>query len=109
MIVRQASKIPRLCRDVFARYGGNDEWNVSAHKYVYMKIFFFYEACMSANVGEDTIIRDLPRIHDSDAISRDKDRFLSPRSWIRATRMSNIWQSSLNFKRLCTLSLACAR
>ena len=71
MIVRQASKIPRLCRDVFARYGGNDEWNVSAHKYVYMKIFFFYEACMSANVGEDTIIRDLPRIHDSDAISRD--------------------------------------
>ena len=25
------SRIPRLCRDVFARYGGNDAWNVSAH------------------------------------------------------------------------------
>ena len=25
------SQIPRLCRDVFARYGGNDAWNVSAH------------------------------------------------------------------------------
>jgi hypothetical protein len=43
----QTSKIPRLCRDVFARYGGNDAWNVSAH-YVYRKIFFSLKACMSA-------------------------------------------------------------
>jgi hypothetical protein len=69
--MRQASRIPRLCRDVFARYGKNDEWNVSAHKHVYMKIFFFYEACMSATVGKNTIIRDLPRLRDNDAISRD--------------------------------------
>ena len=32
---------------------------------------------MSANVGEDTIIRDLPRIHDSDAISRDRSSICS--------------------------------
>jgi hypothetical protein len=30
-----------LCRDVFARYGGNDAWTVSAH--VYRKFFVFLQ------------------------------------------------------------------
>jgi hypothetical protein len=47
VVNHETSKILRLCREVFAQYGGNDAWNVSAH-YVYRKIFFFHKACMSA-------------------------------------------------------------
>jgi hypothetical protein len=65
------SKIPRLCRDVFTRYGGNDAWNVSAH-YVYRKIFVFLKSMYERQVLlADTIIRDLPRLRDTEAISRD--------------------------------------
>ena len=38
--------------------------------YVYRKNFVFLHECMSASVG-NTIIRDLPRLHDIEAISRD--------------------------------------
>jgi hypothetical protein len=35
VVNHETSYIPRLCRDVFAGYGGDDAWNVSAHEYVY--------------------------------------------------------------------------
>jgi hypothetical protein len=72
MIVNhETSKITRLCRDVFARYGGNDAWNVSAH-YVYRNIFFFLKSMYERQVLlAYTIIRDLPRLCDTEGISRD--------------------------------------
>jgi hypothetical protein len=36
MVVNHETRyISRLRRDDFARYGGDDAWNVSAHEYVY--------------------------------------------------------------------------
>jgi hypothetical protein len=49
VVNHETSKILRLCRDVFAQYGGNDAWNVTAH-YVFRKSFFFHKACMSMSV-----------------------------------------------------------
>jgi hypothetical protein len=44
---------------------------VSAH-YVYRKIFFFLKSMYERQVLlADTIIRDLPRLRDTEAISRD--------------------------------------
>jgi hypothetical protein len=55
VVNHETSKIPRLCRDVFARYGGNDAWNVNAH-YVYRKIFFFLNMFERQVLLADTII-----------------------------------------------------
>jgi hypothetical protein len=77
VVNHETSKIPRLCRDVFARYGGNDAWNVSAH-YVYRKKILFPKSMYERQVLlAYTIIRDLPRLRDTEGISRDRNRFLS--------------------------------
>jgi hypothetical protein len=82
VVNHETSKIPRLCRDVFARYGGNDAWNVSAH-YVYRKIIFFLKSMFERQVLlADTIIRDLPRLRDTEAISRDSCHGVQAR-WYR--------------------------
>jgi hypothetical protein len=39
--------------------------------YVYRKFFVFLHECMSASVG-NTINHALPRLHDIEAISRDR-------------------------------------
>ena len=71
VVNHETSKISRLCRDVFARYGGNDAWNVNAH-YVYRNFFFPLKSMYERQVLlACTIIRDLPRLRDTKAMSRD--------------------------------------
>jgi hypothetical protein len=55
----------------YARYGRDDAWNVSGHKYVYMYENFLSHGNVRVPKLTNTIMRDLSRLRDTKAISRD--------------------------------------